>query len=217
MVKTKFPKYFYAWICNKDAYSQGDHQWAKWLLFSRIKGHEYDASFFNARALLVRDVVSDGSLPVLEANEIISTVDDIAEAGWLMAALATLMFAPLPIQSCLSSGSVKRSCNSFQCTLENLRPALQKFPTLWRTLVASCLGHDTTQSFWGLKGRNGKSLLSFLGSWSLFVQFLSINNYLEIQLYRRISTGGIVSFILLVTILHLCKCCLPGFRKVCGD
>ncbi|XP_056696690.1 uncharacterized protein [Spinacia oleracea] len=135
----------------------GDHQWAKWLLFSRIKGHEYDASFFNARALLVRDVVSDGSLPVLEANEIISTVDDIAEAGWLMAALATLMFAPLPIQSCLSSGSVKRSCNSFQCTLENLRPALQKFPTLWRTLVASCLGHDTTQSFWGLKGRNALS------------------------------------------------------------
>ncbi|XP_021728108.1 uncharacterized protein LOC110695197 isoform X1 [Chenopodium quinoa] len=135
----------------------GDHQWAKWLLFSRIKGHEYDASFFNARALLVRDVSSDSSLPVLEANEIISTVDDIAEAGWLMAALATLMFAPLPIQSCLSSGSVKRSSNSFQCTLENLRPALQKFPTLWRTLVASCLGHDTTQSFWGLKGRNALS------------------------------------------------------------
>lgn len=117
----------------------------------------------------MRDVVSDNRLPILEANEIISTVDDIAEAGWLMAALATLMYAPLPIQSCLSSGSVKRSCSSFQCTLENLRPTLHKFPTLWRTLVASCLGYDSTQSFCGLKGRNGNSLSSFHVHWSVFV------------------------------------------------
>ncbi|XP_057541426.1 uncharacterized protein LOC130820175 isoform X2 [Amaranthus tricolor] len=135
----------------------GDCQWAKWLLFSRIKGREYDASFSNARALLVRDVISGSSLPSLEANEIISTVDDIAESGWSMAALATLMFAPMPIQNCLSIGSVKRSSNSFQCTLENLRSALQKFPTLWCTLVGACLGHDTTQSYMGFKGRNALS------------------------------------------------------------
>lgn len=104
----------------------------------------------------MRDVISGSSLPSLEANEIISTVDDIAESGWSMAALATLMFAPMPIQNCLSIGSVKRSSNSFQCTLENLRSALQKFPTLWCTLVGACLGHDTTQSYMGFKGRNGK-------------------------------------------------------------
>lgn len=158
------------------------------MLFSRVKGHEYDASFFNARALLVRDVVSDSSLPVLEASEIISTVDDIAEAGWLMAAVASLMFAPLPMQNCLTSGSVKRSCNSFQCTLENLRPALQKFPTLWRTLVSSCLGHDATQSFWGHKGRNGKSLSSFLHSVTVCLvqgnQFLFVNLFSFVDLYQ---------------------------------
>ncbi|KAL9229664.1 hypothetical protein vseg_005107 [Gypsophila vaccaria] len=135
----------------------GDCQWAKWLLFSRIKGHEYDASFSNARALLLHDG-AESNLPVMEANEIISTVDDIAEAGWVMAALATLMYAPLPIQNCISSGSVKRSCSSFQCTLENLRPALQKFPSLWRMLLTACFGQDANQSVWGSKGRTALSV-----------------------------------------------------------
>ncbi|KAK9670568.1 hypothetical protein RND81_13G209900 [Saponaria officinalis] len=134
-----------------------DCQWAKWLLFFKMKGHEYDASFCNARALLMRDG-AESSLPIMEANEIISTVDDIAEAGWVMAALATLMHAPLPIQNCMSSGSVKRSCSSSQCTLENLRPALQKFPTLWRTLLTACFGLDTNQSVWGSKGRTALSV-----------------------------------------------------------
>ncbi|KAJ8447051.1 hypothetical protein Cgig2_033620 [Carnegiea gigantea] len=140
---------------------QGDCQWAKWLLFSRMRGREYDASLSNARAILMRNIVRDSSVSALEANEIISTVDDIAEAGWLMAALATLMFAPVPIQSCLYSGSVKRSHSSYQCTLENLRPALQKFPTLWRTLVSACLGQDISHNFWGLKGRNGITSKNF--------------------------------------------------------
>ncbi|KAK7399453.1 hypothetical protein VNO78_10635 [Psophocarpus tetragonolobus] len=61
-----------------------------------------------------------------------------------MAALATLMYSALPFQSCLNSGGVNRHSNSSaQCTLENLRPTLQKFPTLWRTLVGACLGQDT--------------------------------------------------------------------------
>lgn len=106
----------------------------------------------------MRNVVHDSSFSALEANEIIGAVDDIAEAGWLMAALATLMFAPVPIQNCLCSGSVKRSNSSYQCTLENLSPALQKFPTLWRVLVSACLGQDTTHSLWGLKGRNALSV-----------------------------------------------------------
>ncbi|XP_074295549.1 uncharacterized protein LOC141623336 [Silene latifolia] len=134
----------------------GDCQWAKWLLFSRTKGHEYDASFSNARALLMRD--GESSLPILDANAIISTVDGIAEAGWVMAALATLMYAPLPIQNCISSGSVKMNCSSSQCTFENLRPVLQKFPTLWRTLFSACFGQDTNQSVWGSKGRTALSV-----------------------------------------------------------
>ncbi|GMH24506.1 hypothetical protein Nepgr_026349 [Nepenthes gracilis] len=144
----------------------GDCHWAKWLLFSRIKGREYDASFSNALAIVSRRVVPGSSLTVLETDEIISTVDDIAERGWLMAALATLMFAPLPIQNCLSTGSVNRRFNySAQCTLENLRPALQHFPTLWRALVAACLGQDTARYVRGTRIGNvprNSSLANYL-------------------------------------------------------
>ncbi|KAI7730053.1 hypothetical protein M8C21_020004 [Ambrosia artemisiifolia] len=60
-----------------------------------------------------------------------------------MAAIATLMYAPVPIQDCLSTGSVDRNrSSSAQCTLENLRPAIQRFPTLWRTLVAAFYGNS---------------------------------------------------------------------------
>ncbi|KAK2975888.1 hypothetical protein RJ640_015319 [Escallonia rubra] len=126
----------------------GECQWAKWLLFLRVKGHEYDASFSNARTIASRNLVPGNSLNVLEIDDIIRTVDDIAEGAGEMAALATLMYAPVPIQDCLSCGSVKRHCSSSaQCTLENLRPALQRFPTLWRTLVAACFGQDPTCNF----------------------------------------------------------------------
>lgn len=91
-----------------------------------------------------RNLVPSNDLSVLDLDEIIRTVDDIAEGGGEMAALATLMHASVPIQSCLSSGGVNRhSHSSAQCTLENLRPTLQRFPTLWRTLVGACLGQDT--------------------------------------------------------------------------
>ncbi|KDP35278.1 hypothetical protein JCGZ_09437 [Jatropha curcas] len=131
----------------------GDCQWAKWLLLSRIKGHEYDASFCNARSIMSHD----SNLSVLEIDEIIRTVDDIAEGGGEMAALATLMYAPNPIQNCLSSGSVLRhSRSTSQCTLENLRPILQRFPTLWRTLVAASFGQETS-NFLGSKTNNALS------------------------------------------------------------
>ncbi|RZC55256.1 hypothetical protein C5167_014133 [Papaver somniferum] len=121
----------------------GDCEWAKWLLLSRVKGREYDTSLCNARAIISKNVVLGSKISVLDMEEVIRTVDDMAEGGGEMAALATLMYAPSPIHKCLFSGSVKRRfSSSAQCTLENLRPALQRFPTLWRTLIAACFGHD---------------------------------------------------------------------------
>lgn len=144
-----------------DASVQGDCHWARWLLLSRIKGHEYDASFANARSVVSHNLVSGSNLSVPEIDDIIRTVDDLAEGGGELAALATLMYAPAPIQKCLSSGSVRHSSCSAQCTLENLRPTLQRFPTLWRTLVAACFGEDTACNFLGPRAKNGKLLNSF--------------------------------------------------------
>ncbi|PRQ49064.1 putative spatacsin [Rosa chinensis] len=136
----------------------GDCQWARWLLLSRVKGCEYEASFSNSRAILSHNLVPDSNLRVPETDEIIRTVDDIAEGGGELAALATLMYASAPFQSCLSSGSVKRhSSTSAQCTLENLRPTLQRFPTLWHTFVSACFGQDTTSNLVGPKAKNGFS------------------------------------------------------------
>ncbi|CAL0330002.1 unnamed protein product [Lupinus luteus] len=137
-------------------------QWARWLLLSRVKGCEYKASIANARSIMSNNLVPGNDLSVLELDEIIRTVDDIAEGGGEMAALATLMHAAAPIQSCLNSGGVNRHSNSSaQCTLENLRPSLQRFPTLWRTLVAACLGQDTLS----LLVPKAKSVLSDYLSW----------------------------------------------------
>ncbi|KAK7247505.1 hypothetical protein RIF29_42388 [Crotalaria pallida] len=139
-----------------------DCQWARWLLLSRVKGCEYKASLANARSIMSHNLVPRSDLGVLELDEIIRTVDDIAEGGGEMAALATLMHAAVPIQSCLNSGGVNRHSNSSaQCTLENLRPTLQRFPTLWRTLVAACLGQDAM----GLLVAKAKTALSDYLSW----------------------------------------------------
>ncbi|XP_075081105.1 uncharacterized protein LOC107825144 isoform X2 [Nicotiana tabacum] len=124
----------------------GDNQWAKWLLLQRVKGKEYEASFSNARAVVSHNLVAGNSFSTMEIEDIIHTVDDIAEGAGEMTALATLMYAPIPIQDCLSSGSVNRLYSSAQCTLENLRPFLQRFPTLWRALTAACFGQDPTCS-----------------------------------------------------------------------
>lgn len=149
--------YLILWVfCSSNAFSQGDCEWAKWLLLSWVKGREYDASFSNARSVTSRGLVPTTNLNVPEMDEIIRTVDDIAEGGGELAALATLMYAPAPIQNCLSSGGVKRHINSSaQCTLENLKPTLQSFPTLWRTFVSACFGQDSTFSFLDHKANNG--------------------------------------------------------------
>ncbi|XXG85857.1 hypothetical protein AAC387_Pa11g0871 [Persea americana] len=146
----------------------GDCQWAKWLLLSRIKGCEYEASFSNARSIMSHNIVHNGSLGVQEVHEIICTVDDIAEGGGEMAALATLMYASSPIQQCLSSGSVKRHrSSSAQCTFENLRHGLQQFPTLWRAFVTASIELDGNSSSLGLNAKRvlGKSALSDYVDW----------------------------------------------------
>ncbi|XP_023518582.1 uncharacterized protein LOC111782046 isoform X2 [Cucurbita pepo subsp. pepo] len=136
----------------------GDCHWARWLLLSRIRGCEYDASFSNARSIMPLNLVHDPNLSVRNIEEIISTVADIAEGGGEMAALATLMYAPSPIQDCLNSSGVNRhSSSSAQCTLENLRPVLQRFPTLCRALVTSAFQQDTTCNFLGPKWKNALS------------------------------------------------------------
>lgn len=146
----------------------GDCQWAKWLLFSRIKGHEYEASFSNARSNFSHHMILGSNLSVLEIDEIIHTVDDMAEGGGELAALATLMYAAAPMQECVCSGSVNRHCSSSsQCTLENLKPGLQHFPTLWRTLVASCFGQDASGYSLSSNASNvfGKSAFSDYLNW----------------------------------------------------
>ncbi|CAM8951081.1 unnamed protein product [Rhodiola kirilowii] len=139
-------------------------QWVKWLILTGIKGREYDASFSNSRSVM--SFISGNNASIPEIDEFIHTVDDMAEGGGEMAALATLMYASEPIQNCLSTGSINRnSSSSAQCTLENLRPALQRFPTLWRTLVAACFGQDATDILWGPKAKHvtgNSSLLEYL-------------------------------------------------------
>ncbi|GMI68631.1 hypothetical protein like AT4G39420 [Hibiscus trionum] len=126
----------------------GDCHWARWLLLSRFKGHEYDASFENARSIMSRNLIHGGGLHGHEVDDLIHTIDDMAEGCGEMAALATLMYASSPIQNCLTSGSVNRhNSNTAQCTLENLRPTLQHYPTLWRTLVSGCFGQDASVGF----------------------------------------------------------------------
>lgn len=144
-----------------------DCQWAKWLLLSRVKGNEYEASFSNARAIASLNFSPENTLGAVEIEDIIHTVDDIAEGAGELAAIATLMYAPVPIQDCLSTGSVDRNrSSSAQCTLENLRPAMQRFPTLWRTLVAACFGQDPTSNYFNSRSKVfGNSSLSDYLNW----------------------------------------------------
>lgn len=154
-----------------------DNQWAKWLLLQRVKGKEYEASFSNARAVVSHNLVAGNSFSTMEIDDIIRTVDDIAEGAGEMAALATLMYAPIPIQDCLSSGSVNRLYSSVQCTLENLKPFLQRFPTLWRALTAACFGQDPTCSSIGPKPKlfGYSDLLDYL-NWRESVFFSSAHD-----------------------------------------
>ncbi|KAL3688215.1 hypothetical protein R1sor_014524 [Riccia sorocarpa] len=133
----------------------GDCQWALWLLYSRLQRREYDASFANARTILAPSRSPRGRFEVSDLDVFLPTVDDMAEAGGEIMALATLMYAPVPLQKCLCPGSVSRhSGPSWQCTLENLQPGLQRFPTLWRSLVVTCFGHDPRGAL-GVTAGNG--------------------------------------------------------------
>ncbi|CAD5188311.1 unnamed protein product [Musa acuminata subsp. malaccensis] len=177
----------------------GNCHWANWLLTSRIKGCEYEASFYNARSNLSRQAASDSKLSVLEIDEIIHTVDDMAEGGGEMAALATLMYAAAPMQKCLCTGSVNRnSSSSFQCTLENLRPGLQPFPTLWRTLLAFCFGQDAN----GYPFSYAASISNILGK-------SAFSDYLSWRISLFLSAGGDTS------LEQMLPCCLPkSVRKL---
>ncbi|XP_062194810.1 uncharacterized protein LOC133897988 isoform X2 [Phragmites australis] len=126
----------------------GDCRWAQWLLFSRVKGYEYEASFFNARWNLSQKMINNSNLSAIEVDEMLYTVDDMAERIGEMSALATLMYASAPMQKSLCTGSVNRNQGlSSQCTLENLGPCLQQFPTLWKTLLSACFGQDGYDCF----------------------------------------------------------------------
>lgn len=125
----------------KDA--AGHCQWAQWLLFSRIKGYEYESSFSNARWNLSQKMVNNSNRTDIEIDEMLYTVDDMAERIGEMSALATLTYASAPIQKSICTGSVSRSRGlSSQCTLENLGPCLQQFPTLRKTLFSAYFGQD---------------------------------------------------------------------------
>ncbi|CAM6098196.1 unnamed protein product [Calypogeia fissa] len=125
-------------------YLVGECQWALWLLYSGLQRREYDASFANALTILTPRRGSEGAPD--DAN-FLRTVDDMAKAGGEIMALATLMYAPVLLQKCISAGhiSTRHDRGSWQCTLESLQPGLQQFPTLWSTLVGVCFAHDS----WG--------------------------------------------------------------------
>ncbi|CAH8345161.1 unnamed protein product [Eruca vesicaria subsp. sativa] len=158
----------------------GDSHWAKWLLLSRIKGREYDASFSNARSIMSPGAAPTGEVSIPDIDEIVCTVDDIAEGAGEMAALATMMCSLVPIQKILSTGSVNRHSNSSaQCTLENLKSFLQRFPTLRNKLVTACFGEDISGNLLRTKARN---VLSEYLNWRDSVFFSSARDTSLLQM-----------------------------------
>ncbi|KAG0619567.1 hypothetical protein M758_4G148600 [Ceratodon purpureus] len=128
----------------------GNCNWAQWLLLSRLKGREYDASVANALTISAQNSTSGHELGVSGGLKSMLTADGILSPNRETVAVATLMYGPLPIQKCLVLGSVNRQdLRSWQCFIEDLQPGLQSFPTLWHTLVAACYGHDA----WGFVGQ----------------------------------------------------------------
>ena len=101
-------------------------------------------SFANARTILAHNFKPGHLAFTTEIEDFIVTVDDMAMTGGEMMALSTLMYAPMQLEKCLCTGSVTRcDGSSWKCTLENLQPMLQQYPTLWRTLLAVCLTPNT--------------------------------------------------------------------------
>ncbi|KAJ3694138.1 hypothetical protein LUZ60_009618 [Juncus effusus] len=127
----------------------GDCEWAKWLLFSTLKGYEYESSFSNARWKLNG---SPGNSLQLEGR--LRTPDDFLTEGLgEMAALATLMYSTIPIERCLSVESLNG-------------PGLRKYSTIWRSLVSACSGGDSYGSLsFNANKVFGKSVLSDYLNW----------------------------------------------------
>lgn len=128
---------------------QGDCNWAQWLLLSRLKGREYDASVSNALTIsthdsnTLREIGISGGL-----KSLVAAVESSSPDREIMA-VATLMYGPLPIQRSLVLGGANRQdLRPWQCLMEDLQPGLESFSTLWHTLVAACYGHDA----WGFVG-----------------------------------------------------------------
>lgn len=113
------------------------------MLLSRLKGHEFDASFANAK-----------SISKLNTGEY-ETVDDMAAAGQGLAALTTLMHAPVPLQRCLSIGN-KMEGRKWQCSFDKLREFLQGYPTLLQSLESIFHGHDAW-GFYAIRSSNSGS------------------------------------------------------------
>lgn len=118
-------------------------------------------SFANARTILAHNFNSGHLASTTEVEDFILTVDDMAIAGGELMALSTLMYAPVKLEECLCSGRVTRyDKSSWQCTLENLQPMLQQYPTLWRYLSSACITPNT----WWLTSFHKKSS----NNWSIF-------------------------------------------------
>lgn len=105
-----------------------------------MKGHEFDASFANAKSISKFN------------GEKYATVDDIAAAGHGLPALITLMYAPVPLQKCLSVG-YRMEGKKWQCSLDNLREILQGYPTFLQTLELASYGHDAW-GFYAIRSTN---------------------------------------------------------------
>lgn len=128
---------------------QGNCNWAQWLLLSRLKGREYDASVANALTISAQNSTSVHELGVSGGLKSVLAAEGNSSPNRELMAVATLMYGPLPIQKCLVLGRANRQdLRSWQCLMEDLRPGLESFPSLWHTLGAACYGHDA----WGFLG-----------------------------------------------------------------
>ena len=112
------------------------------------------------------NLIHGGNLLGHEVDEVIHSIDDIAEGGWEMAALATLMYASAPIQNCLNSGSVS-----------SMR--VRKFETYFAAL-SYIVAHTGIWMFWTryifqFLGHQSKKGLVFCLSFSCL--FMPIKNY----------------------------------------
>ncbi|GAQ85863.1 hypothetical protein KFL_002580120 [Klebsormidium nitens] len=135
----------------------GRCEWAHWLLLSRVPGEEYGASFANAR--FISEHTQHVASPDARAS-FPATLDEMAQDGHELRALATLVHAPVPLEDCLD-GSPKparrpsdstnplseqlvdaarptQDLPSWYCRLGSLTRGLAAYPTLCSLLERAC-------------------------------------------------------------------------------